>query len=491
MRVEQELKLRILDPSAAAWEKITQYPLLALGAISPLPFHALYYDSQEGMLQRAKLAYRVRREGQAWVATLKAEGHSTGGLHQRPEWNVTVSSSEPDLTVFSESEAATRLAPFLETPLQVILETRFERRESRVNGADGGQILVALDRGEMRAQGLRAPILELELELVSGDAATMLEMGAVLCRDLPLLPDDESKMSRGLRLAGLLPSDPHAMRDKIPPLHRRDSAGRVLSHLLIRQSQQALTEAMRHASADTPEHFHQLRKSVRSLRALLHFCRPLDHANRLAGIRQALARWFHAQNIRRDHEVLTAYWETLAQETETEARPLRHWLAAQGARVDAQHGQLAAALLQLWAILLREELQSDQDVQDYVERHLQHQDRKLAAAGDHVKTATDFHALRIRIKNWRYVILALGALWPSKDSKTLLKLLAALQETSGGVHDADMARQHLTGLATSRKHGLAFHAGMLMGYLHARESRQRKKFRKHWKQLESAPRPWG
>ena len=489
--MEQELKLQILTPSPAAWEKICQHPLLALGTTPPLPLHALYYDSRDGVLQRARLAYRVRREGKEWIATLKAEGQSAGGLHQRPEWNVTVSTSEADLRVFTDTDAAALLAPFLDSVLQVVLETRFERLESRVDRADGSQILVALDRGEIIANSLREPILEVELELVTGEAAAVLEMGAELCRDLPLLPDGESKMFRGLRLAGLIPADASAIQDKTPPLRHHENAGKALSRLLIQQIQQALTAARQHWADSSPDTFHQLRKTVRSLRALLRFCRALDPDKRLGSARQELADWFHQQNIRRDHEVLATYWEALATETGTEIAPLHSWLSAQAETTPAQLGQFAAAILKLWALLLRAALYSDQSLQDYVEMHLRRQDRRLMAAGDAAKTAASFHALRIRIKNWRYVILALGDMWPSKDSKTLLKILSALQEISGAVHDADMAGQHLAGLAISRKHGLAFSAGMLMGYLHARENRQRKKFSKYWERLENASRPWG
>jgi inorganic triphosphatase YgiF len=488
--VEQELKLQILTPSPAAWEKICRHPLLALGTLPPLSLHAFYYDSRDGVLRRAKLAYRVRREGKEWVATLKAEGQSAGGLHQRPEWNVTVSSSEADLRVFTDTDAAALLAPFLDSALHVILETRFERLESLVDRADGSQIAVALDRGEIVANSLHEPILEVELELVTGEAAAVLEMGAELCRDLPLLPDGESKMFRGLRLAGLIPVDTSAIQDKTP-LRHHENAGKALSQLLIQQTQQALTAARQHWTDGSLDTFHQLRKTVRSLRALLRFCRALDPDKRLDSARQELADWFHQQNIRRDHEVLATYWETLATETGTEIAPLRSWLSAQAETTPAQLGQFAAAILKLWALLLRAALYSDQSLQNYVEIHLRRQDRRLMAAGATAKTAASFHALRIRIKNWRYVILALGDMWSSKDSKTLLKVLSALQEISGAVHDADMAGEHLAGLATSRKQGLAFSAGMLMGYLHARESRQRKKFSKYWERLENAPRPWG
>jgi CHAD domain-containing protein len=100
------------------------------------------------------------------------------------------------------------------------------------------------------------------------------------------------------------------------------------------------------------------------------------------------------------------------------------------------------------------------------------------------------HSLRIRIKNTRYVMITLAPLWPGKDSKALLKLLATLQGIAGEIHDADMAGQYLNPLASNRKAGVAFQAGALLGFLQGREARQRKKFQKFWLRLESTARPW-
>jgi inorganic triphosphatase YgiF len=489
--VEQELKLQIMEDTPSVWKKIIEHPLLAIDQIKPLQMHAIYYDSRDGALQRARLAYRVRREGDAWVATLKGEGQSAGGLHQRNEWNVPVNSQQADLTVFTDPQAIKLLAPFREAALQAILETRFERYESRVIHSDQSEILVALDRGEILAQGLRETILEIELELAQGEIAALLEMGEALCRVLPLIPDDESKMFRGLRLAGLIAADGKAQREAAPALRRRENAGTALSNLLIQQSQQLLYAVRRYWAEPQTENFHQVRVLVRSLRALLRFCQDLDPEKRLHPGRQALQEWFHQQNRRRDHDALIHYWEELSQATSMPREPLHQELHARIAAESIDFNRLVTTVLGIWASLLRSPLHSDQDLQHFAENRLQHVDQKLLTAGKILnEEPTDIHPLRIQIKNWRYVILALSTLWPSKDSKALLKLLATLQGIAGELQDAQMAGPHLKTLASSRKASIAFSAGMLWGYLQGRESRQHKKFRKFWERLKSAPRPW-
>jgi len=489
MVVEEELKLQIMDDTAPVWKRIAEHPLLAISKEPPLQLHAFYFDSRDSALQRARLAYRVRREGDAWIATLKASGQSAGGLHQRPEWNVPVASNQPDLSVFTDSEAAAMLAPFTELDLQVILETRFERHESRVTHTDGSEIIVALDRGEILARGQSESIREVELELAKGNAAAVLEMGASLCQDLPLIPDQESKLFRGLRLAGLIADE--KPRDTAWPLHRRENAGTAFSQILIWQLQQIIHDTRKHWAKTSAESFHDLRKSVRSLRATLRFCRVLDPDNLLQPFRLALQEWFHQQNQKRDYEALVGYWTEIAATMTLDPAPLQGILSAQAPQQAEQLPQLVAILLKLWASLMRHPLTHAKNLQDFSETQLHREDRKLMAAGkmllDHPEA---LHSLRIRIKNTRYVMITLAPLWPGKDSKALLKLLATLQGIAGEIHDADMAGQYLNPLTNHRKAGVAFQAGALLGFLQGREARQRKKFQKFWLRLESTARPW-
>jgi inorganic triphosphatase YgiF len=94
-----ELKLRLLDPDA--WGALLSHPLLDLHALSPVPMDAVYFDTADGALNSAGIAYRVRREGERWIATVKGVGTSAGGLHQRPEWTVVVEEDKPSPQVFA------------------------------------------------------------------------------------------------------------------------------------------------------------------------------------------------------------------------------------------------------------------------------------------------------------------------------------------------------------------------------------------------------
>jgi inorganic triphosphatase YgiF len=110
--------------------------------------------------------------------------------------------------------------PFLSTPigeklrelvgedkLDLLFITRFERRTLLLKTADGSLIEAAADRGEIIAGDQREPILELELEIKDGTAAALLDLGATLAEQYPLLLEPRSKYYRGLLLAGIEQQD--------------------------------------------------------------------------------------------------------------------------------------------------------------------------------------------------------------------------------------------------------------------------------------------
>jgi triphosphatase len=91
------------------------------------------------------------------------------------------------------------------TELRPLFCTDFERQRWVITQAEA-QIEVALDRGDIRVPGtaLSAPILELELELLSGPDTALLVVAQALRQSpsgpLALLPSDTSKAQRGMAL---------------------------------------------------------------------------------------------------------------------------------------------------------------------------------------------------------------------------------------------------------------------------------------------------
>ncbi|MDD3760921.1 MAG: CHAD domain-containing protein [Acidithiobacillus sp.] len=486
--MEREVKLEVLHPEL--WEEILRHPLVDSGSIAAKEMHAVYYDSADGALRVAGIAYRVRKEGRDWVATIKLAGSAEGGLHQRPEWNLSVRSKKPDLGVFATDETLrTLLAPHLNLALAPIIETVFQRREHEICYQDA-RILLAADWGEIRAAGQTRAIHEIELELEEGELADLLQLASALCASLPLCPDDASKLARASALVG---KEIPVAKPNPPTIRGRDNAGDAIGRLLI-HSAQTILGGLAWLQLDEHDALHQLRKEVRALRALLRFSKGTDPEDHLRGVRNGLAVWFHEQSLQRDLDALAEHWQSIAPRFSLPATPLQEVLrdarkTTRDPRVDSR-ARLAAELLALWSQLLRNSLQSQQTLRNYVEERLRRMDEHLVFVEP--KQIAQFHRLRIALKNLRDVLRHVSELWPSKDGKAFSKQLHALLDAAGIIRDAQVAHQDLPQLFPPGDHysALGFNAGILLGYLEAQRERESKRFYKHWERFRQAPRPW-
>lgn len=170
-----------------------------------------YYDTPDHRLRAARVALRMRRDGERHIQTLKSAGAGQAGLSVRKEWEW----ERPDDTLDTEllrahlppelcdSEVLNRLAP--------LFATRFERRLWWLGGEHEGipwQVEVALDQGCIEGNGQRMPLSELELELKQGEPEILFQLAAEIARQLPLQVRDISKAQRGYQLCGVAPSLP-------------------------------------------------------------------------------------------------------------------------------------------------------------------------------------------------------------------------------------------------------------------------------------------
>lgn len=199
-QMEIEWKLQVTDP--ACWKDIQRYvrSLPEIVGQKEYKMAATYFDTMDLDLQQAKAAYRVRMENDHYVATIKAGGQSTGGVHRRLEFNRNVTGDQPDLEVFAEEEELTELREKVRgQSLVPVVSTRFFRQQVQVMQS-GSLVEIALDCGEISSRGNTEPILEVELELLEGEENALSELGEILCAKFPLKLEEKSKFYRGLLL---------------------------------------------------------------------------------------------------------------------------------------------------------------------------------------------------------------------------------------------------------------------------------------------------
>ena len=174
------------------------------GSFETIDMYAVYYDTPDRKLTEAGIAVRVRREGEFYVATMKDKGNSIEGMHKRKEINVRLSDEkmirEPDVTIFSESDVYEQLLGIAgKGKLVPVLSMIFERRQVRVDTGDAISML-SFDDGEIKAGSKTLPIMEMEIELYSGDVDALKEYGTKIAEKFGLTAEDRSKFARGYAL---------------------------------------------------------------------------------------------------------------------------------------------------------------------------------------------------------------------------------------------------------------------------------------------------
>ena len=201
MGIESELKLSLNPADLPA---LRAHPLLS-GASNTLRLLNTYFDTPAQDLQRARMAVRERLSGSDWLLTVKTAGSSVGGLSRRQEWEGPTTPGALDFAALVDAPALAAQLMTWRAELRPLFCTDFERQRWVITHAEA-QVEVALDQGEVSVPGtaLSAPILELELELLSGPDTALQALAQALRQSpsgaLLLTPSDTSKAQRGMAL---------------------------------------------------------------------------------------------------------------------------------------------------------------------------------------------------------------------------------------------------------------------------------------------------
>ena len=203
MHKETELKLRASRETLAA---LREHPLLKKRNKSGWQTRELlnqYFDTPERELSAARVALRLRRDGDAVIQTLKCRGQSVAGLSERNEYEWNLDKVKLDLKKLDATCWPEQLANLDKKTIKPLFTTDFSREYAEIAWGRGKSKVVieaALDQGFVIAGKRKEEICELELELREGEPQALLELAAELAASLPLMPCDISKAERGYRL---------------------------------------------------------------------------------------------------------------------------------------------------------------------------------------------------------------------------------------------------------------------------------------------------
>lgn len=166
----------------------------------------IYYDTADRRLGDARYGLRIRKIDDHSVATLKGPGNDEAGTFRREEWEFAADNPHP--SAWPAGEARERALDIIEQePLLPLLTIETQRRHS-IALRDGVEIAeFSLDQSTIYANQQSEHFCELEIELLpAGSEADLEALEHSLGQHIPLVPEDRTKLERGIALLDSTPS---------------------------------------------------------------------------------------------------------------------------------------------------------------------------------------------------------------------------------------------------------------------------------------------
>lgn len=488
---EQELKLHV--PQRASSGVLAD--MRKLGAASTR-LRALYFDTPDRVLVKAKMALRLRKEGRRWMQTLKMPGdHALARIeinHPRP-------GPELDLSVYVGTPAQAVMSGVGES-LNICYETDILRLHKQTRTRQG-LVEIAFDRGSLRAGNLTLPVSEIEFELVRGDVASIFILGQRWLDRHPLILDMRSKAERGEHLSqtymalGAIADDASSeARDARQKIIQNFWAPRgamgivldgdqTLGQALSTISSECLDQIVRNAAvlaeidtkdicrAGAPEHIHQLRVGIRRLRSAWSLFAGTP-ALPPEAIREEIKQHFSALGSSRDDDVLRdALMPVLTKaglppielgvtvssdeaHTLVTSHAFQSWLLSMLKTNVLPDGTSSAAPLATTDLAVASVAVQQPPVKaaEFIVGRLRKWHKRISRDGLQFKKLDieSQHELRKRAKRLRYGLQFAESLLPAGRLRGYRKKLAVVQDILGDMNDLSVAKERFESLRESQ-----------------------------------------
>ncbi|MBD3894159.1 CYTH and CHAD domain-containing protein [Hydrogenophaga sp.] len=465
MAQEIELKLA-LHPDDL--DGLLAHPLLLAHVHRLEELQNTYFDTPALALLQQRLAVRERQNGERTLLTVKTAGSSSAGLSQRGEWEAPTTPGQFDFAALVDDAELAQQLTRLAWQLVPVFRTDFKRR-CWLLSYGGAQIELALDQGFIVTGAApaerRQPILELELELLGGPAAALVDLAHTLAlgpqgqarSGLRLHPIERSKAERGYALyqsSVLKPLKARALQlsPEQTPLQAFCSAAlECLSHLQANSAGLLLNQAS--DPLPPPEFAHQARVALRRLRSGLRLFGP--ELPRRFVLHWSL-QWKHLASLLGEQR----NWDVFATEclpglqgasAPLEIESVAQWAerqrraAAQRSSDELASSAQALRLLAFMHAVLS--LQQRKTKKPLALAHwareqlaLRHQRLRRAAKEASQLGPQGRHELRLKLKQLRYAQEFLSSLLPPKQTELSTAALAGAQELLGRLNDISTAQ---------------------------------------------------
>lgn len=492
--LEVELKFELTRSLARDLSRAAPFKDLWVEPARKKTLRAIYYDTPELDLSGRALCLRVRKESRQFVQCFKAKPDAPGSdAFTRLEWEWPVPGPDLDVSLLLHDPAIKKLLKGVKVDLLAPLFSTNIKRQTRLMTTPGGaNVRCDLDRGHIMSGEREVPVIELELELITGDARDVLDMGRLLTESVSTRLSSRTKAKRGRDLACGLIGD----WQKAQPVVLQHSA---TAHDVLCAS---VTQGLGHLIANEDcvlarshvEGVHQMRVAMRRMRAMITAYKKILPGGCFEDLSRDLKAAGNVLGPARDLDVFLG--EILcAVEGGFDDHPALKVLRARAEhRRDKAYDQVIhyiqsapyARLLmdvlywvhaQPWVtgVLNPLGIPGAQAAEAVLSRH----HKRLLKLGKNITTmpADQRHQLRIALKKARYAAEFFAPLYDQNQSKPYLRRLRALQDGLGHLNDLATAQTLMTDLSHGTRgktaHALSRAAGLVEGwYTHAQQTRE-------------------
>lgn len=516
MPQEIELKFSITPKTIPA---LRRHPLLKqAGKPVRRKLVSTYFDTPQLALRKQNYAYRVREMRSRWVQTLKGGGEIGAGVHQRDEWECESPDGLPAWDRFSDERVAKILKPSVTQKLVPLFVTDFWRTAWSVQLANGAEIEVALDQGEVRNDQHAVPICEVELELKTGKPGDLFDVALDLFRDTPAMLENVSKAARG-----------YALSDPTEPALVKSGAIRGASSEPYGSWRAIFTDCLGQfqgnaagvVATDDPEYVHQMRIGLRRLKAAVRlfigseFKLP-EHFPYLGSVGDLLGQ-------ARDWDIFVSMLSSVPPNENKDwgglidVATLERKRAREGARAAIESPEFTRVVLLLgkWIADLPDEAEipvahgevpsvssgDEQTTLDDARKQSEQEVARLLGAqakalrrkgGNHPECLPPDkrHRVRIHAKRLRYAVEFFGDRVGRSRRDRYWKAVKGVQDILGLMNDYAVVAEMINAPPVKGKRALCLARGVLRGWLLAQEERTLKKLPKAWKKWRSQDAYW-
>ncbi len=508
---EFELKFVADAESVARLRKSEELKAQTVGPVRTRRLVSTYHDTPDDRLFSAGIAWQIKRNGRAWTQTVAPfNGH--GAIHSSVE--ARIKTPDADTHALPDPKIAEAVKDILknESVLTPRVATEITRTERRLVTPKGDIVDLALDTSDVVAGEAHDRTFEVELALRAGTPESLIGIARALAADMPLELSLVSAAERGFR----------ALKGKPPGkapwivLPRDASAAEALSTILSSCLRHIALHAAEARKRESSEAIHQIRVSLRRLRAVLgDYARSFacEELKTLAKRARDLALLLSPA---RDLDVFLSDILLPAREFVThplsldklaenaQARRKAAWATARSA---LDHADCRLFLIDVAEVALCGVPRFTANIappaslpaRDLAGEVLDRALHKVKNVGERLDALTteERHDFRKRLKKLRYPAEFFASLFDAKGTKKFFACLTDLQDDLGSLNDVATARallqdmvHFLAGEDAGCEPRLAMTAGEIIGWHSCMAERGLKRVARHWAKFEDAPKFW-